>query len=576
MNAPPPTTSVEPTHELPSYTLRQLVLYFLKLGTLGFGGPVALAGYMHRDLVDARQWITDGDYKEGLSLAQLAPGPLAAQLAIYLGYVHYRIVGATLVGIAFVLPSFLMVLALGWAYVRFGGLTWMQSVFYGVGAAVIGIIAISAYKLTKKSVGKDKLLWLIYLVLVAVTVITESEVAWLFLAAGVLVWLCRAPPKWLRQGRLNAFAAAPLTTASGMMSAIDWPLLTQIAVFFAKAGAFVFGSGLAIVPFLYGGVVTEHHWLNDKQFVDAVAVAMITPGPVVITVGFIGYLVAGFPGACVAAAATFLPCYLFTVLPAPYFKKYGKLPAILAFVDGVTAAAIGAITGAVIVLAKRSIVDIPTGLLALVTVALLLKFKKLSEPMIVAGAALITMMFTPDRVCRCRLSGTPCNIDCRRIISIELRRFVSRHSSAAVDTVDALSGHLRTRCGRFYGFAPKSAPMEAVTPSASAPQKATRRAPRANDAPPARAPTAPSNASNTSVATVRVIARLSRGTMPTISTGTTAPARNAAADAKAACTGFAASSCVIPSSSRRWAPIGSRAMSWSATRVASSGSRPRP
>lgn len=392
---PPASASASPAHERPCYTLRQLVMYFLRLGTLGFGGPVALAGYMHRDLVDARQWITDADYKEGLALAQLAPGPLAAQLAIYLGYVHYRILGATLVGVAFVLPSFLMVLALGWAYVRFGGLTWMQSVFYGVGAAVIGIIAISAYKLTRKSVGKDKLLWFIYLVLVAVTVITESEVAWLFLAAGVLVWFWRAPPKWLRQGRLNAMAATPLPAASGMLSTVDWPLLSQIGLFFAKAGAFVFGSGLAIVPFLYGGVVTEHHWLNDKQFVDAVAVAMITPGPVVITVGFIGYLVAGLPGACVAAAATFLPCYLFTILPAPYFKKYGKLPAILAFVDGVTAAAIGAITGAVIVLAKRSIVDIPTALLALVTVALLLKFKKLSEPMIVAGAALIGLVAYP-------------------------------------------------------------------------------------------------------------------------------------------------------------------------------------
>jgi len=397
MNPPQPTDTspVQSPHERPGYTLRQLVMYFLRLGTFGFGGPVALAGYMHRDLVDARQWITDADYKEGLALAQLAPGPLAAQLAIYLGYVHFRILGATLVGIAFVLPSFLMVVALGWAYVRFGGLTWMQSVFYGVGAAVIGIIAISAYKLTKKSVGKDKLLWFVYLVLAAVTVATESEVAWLFLAGGILVWFWRAPPKWIRQGRMNAIAATPLPAASSMLSTVDWPLLSQIGVFFTKAGAFVFGSGLAIVPFLYGGVVTEHHWLNDKQFVDAVAVAMITPGPVVITVGFIGYLVAGLPGAGVAAAGTFLPCYLFTILPAPYFKKYGKLPAILAFVDGVTAAAIGAITGAVIVLAKRSIVDIPTALLAVVTVALLLKFKKLSEPMIVVGAALIGLVAYP-------------------------------------------------------------------------------------------------------------------------------------------------------------------------------------
>ncbi|SOY95080.1 Chromate resistance protein A [Cupriavidus taiwanensis] len=379
----------------PAYTLWQLVAYFLRLGTFGFGGPVALAGYMHRDLVERRGWITDGDYKEGLALAQLAPGPLAAQLAIYLGYVHYRIRGATLVGLAFVLPSFLMVLGLGWAYVRFGGLTWMQSVFYGVGAAVIGIIAISAYKLTAKSVGRDKLLWAVYLTLATVTVITESEIAWLFLAAGVLVWFWRAPPKWLRQSGANALAATQMPAASGLFSALDWPLLSQLGVFFAKAGAFVFGSGLAIVPFLYGGVVTEYHWLNEKQFVDAVAVAMITPGPVVITVGFIGYLVAGLPGACVAALATFLPCYLFTVLPAPYFKKYGKLPAILAFVDGVTAAAIGAITGAVIVLAKRSIVDGPTLFLALVTVALLLKFKKLPEPVIITAAALIGLVVYP-------------------------------------------------------------------------------------------------------------------------------------------------------------------------------------
>ncbi|HEY9272930.1 chromate transporter [Achromobacter sp.] len=378
----------------PAYTLWQLIRYFIRLGTLGFGGPVALAGYMRRDLVEGRGWITDGDYKEGLALAQLAPGPLAAQLAIYLGYVHYRILGATLVGIAFVLPSFFMVVALGWAYLRFGGLAWMQAVFYGVSAAVIGIIAISGYKLTTRSVGKDKLLWAIYLALAVVTVITESETAWLFLAAGLLVWFWRAPPRWVKSGHLSAVAAVSVP-AGATLSTLDWPLLWQIGLFFAKAGAFVFGSGLAIVPFLYGSVVTDFHWLNDKQFVHAVAVAMITPGPVVITVGFIGYLVAGLPGACVAALATFLPCYLFTIIPAPYFKKYGKLPGILAFVDGVTAAAIGAIVGAVIVIARRTIVDVPTLLLAVAAVLLLLCFKKLSEPMIVAGAAMIGLAVYP-------------------------------------------------------------------------------------------------------------------------------------------------------------------------------------
>lgn len=378
----------------PTYTLWQLVWYFIRLGALGFGGPVALAGYMRRDLVEGRGWIADGDYKEGLALAQLAPGPLAAQLAIYLGYVHYRVLGATLVGIAFVLPSFFMVVALGLAYMRFGGLAWTQAVFYGVSAAVIGIIAISGYKLTTKSVGKDKLLWAIYLALALVTVITESEIAWLFLAAGLLVWFWRAPPWWVKSGHLSAVAAVSVP-AGATLSTLDWPLLWQIALFFAKAGAFVFGSGLAIVPFLYGSVVTDFHWLNDKQFVDAVAVAMITPGPVVITVGFIGYLVAGLPGACVAALATFLPCYLFTIIPAPYFKKYGKLPGILAFVDGVTAAAIGAIVGAVIVIARRTIVDVPTLLLAMAAVLLLLCFKKLSEPMIVAGAAMIGLAVYP-------------------------------------------------------------------------------------------------------------------------------------------------------------------------------------
>lgn len=372
----------------PRYTLLQMILYMLRLGTLGFGGPVALVGYMQRDLVDDREWITQEDYKEGLALAQLAPGPLAAQLGIYMGYVHYRILGATLAGIAFVLPSFLMVVALGWAYVRYGGLSWMQAVFYGVGAAVIGIIAMSAKKLTQKSIGKDKLLWAIYLVLAIVTIITESEIAWLFIASGILVWLLRAPPKWLSRNNLNAAALTQMPIAGSLIGSMDFSLLTQIGIFFAKAGAFVFGSGLAIVPFLYGGVVTEHHWLNDKQFVDAVAVAMITPGPVVITVGFIGYLIAGLPGAVIATLATFIPCYLFTIIPAPYFKKYGKVPGVIAFVDGITAAAIGAITGSVIVIAKRSIVDMPTVVIALASVLLLWKFKKLQEPVVIAVAAI--------------------------------------------------------------------------------------------------------------------------------------------------------------------------------------------
>ncbi len=367
----------------PSYTLRNLVTYFLKLGTWGFGGPVALVGYMHRDLVDNKKWIAEDDYKEGLALAQLAPGPLAAQLAIYIGYIHYRILGATLAGIAFVIPSFLMVLGIGYAYVQLGGLPWMQAIFYVVGAAVIGIITISSYKLTVKSIGKDYLLWAIFIVLAITTFITEEENIWLILAAGIVVWFVKAPPSFARS---TLPVIAPVLVQAAPVVSTNAKLL-QVAWFFTKAGAFVFGSGLAIVPFLYGGVVKEYQWLNEQQFVDAVAVAMITPGPVVITVGFIGYLAAGFPGACVAALATFLPCYLFTILPAPYFKKYGKHPAIKAIVDGITAAAIGAIAGAVLVLGKRTLTDIPSIMIMITTVIILFKFKKIQEPLVIAVAA---------------------------------------------------------------------------------------------------------------------------------------------------------------------------------------------
>jgi chromate transporter len=381
----------------------------LKLGTIGFGGPVALVGYMHRDLVERRRWISEAEYKEGLTLAQLMPGPLAAQLAIYLGYVHYGVLGATLVGIAFVLPSFLMVIALGWAYVQFGGLGWMQAVFYGVGAAVIGIITLSAYKLTRKTIGKSGLLWTIYLVSAAATILTEDENVLLFLGAGLIVWAVRTPP-WKKPLPLAMSVAPPLllAVAEGAKASLN-ELLTQIAIFFTKAGAFVFGSGLAIVPFLYGGVVKEYGWLNDQEFLDAVAVAMITPGPVVITVGFIGYIVTGrgtdfwtgLAGASVAALATFLPCYLFTILPAPYFRKHGKRPGIVAFVDGVTAAAVGAIAGACVVLGRRTVFEngwtpeFPKVVLLLVTLGLLIKFKKLPEPVIVLAAALAGLVLYP-------------------------------------------------------------------------------------------------------------------------------------------------------------------------------------
>lgn len=381
---------MEENKNIVSYSLKDLVLYFLKLGTIGFGGPVALVGYMHRDLVDKYRWISEDDYREGMALSQLAPGPLAAQMSIYLGYVHYKFIGATLVGLAFVFPSFLMVLALGFAYAELGGFPAMQAIFYGVGAAVIGIITLSSYKLTTKSIGTDKLLWGIFTVLAVFTFLLEEENMWLIIASGVLVWFMKAPPKFMMVKSFRMIVP-PLLFSLPLVDT-DNNRLWQIILFFTKAGAFVFGSGLAIVPFLYGGTVKEYQWLTEQQFLDAVAVAMITPGPVVITVGFIGYLAAGIWGACAAAAATFLPCYIFTVLPAPYFKKFGKHPAIKAFVDGVTAAAIGAIAGSVMVLGKRTLVDIPTILIALSTGIVLFKFKKIQEPIIIIAMAVVGLL----------------------------------------------------------------------------------------------------------------------------------------------------------------------------------------
>jgi chromate transporter len=380
----------------PAYSLMDIVTYFLKLGTWGFGGPVALVGYMQRDLVENKKWLTEEEYKEGLALAQLAPGPLAAQLGIYIGFVHYGLIGATLTGLAFVIPSFIMVVLLSMVYQLYGGLSWMQAVFYGVGAAVIGIIAMSAYKLTIKSISKLEvaavkskwLLWLFYVIGIIVTVITEREEIFLFLACGILYMLVKAPPQWLKK---PAVLPVGILISTGFWK-YDGQTLQEIGWFFVKAGAFVFGSGLAIVPFLHGGVVKEFGWLTEHQFLDAVAVAMITPGPVVITVGFIGYLVAGFPGACVAALATFLPCYLFTVALAPSFKKIAKNNSIKAFVDGITAAVIGALVGSVVVIGMRSIIDLPTALIAALSVLALIYIKKLQEPYIILIAAIVGIL----------------------------------------------------------------------------------------------------------------------------------------------------------------------------------------
>jgi chromate transporter len=372
---------VTETSIVESVTIRELGLFFLKLGATGFGGPIALAGTMQRVLVDERRWISRDEYVEGLALAQLAPGPLAAQLAMYLGYIRGGVIGATVVAVAFVLPSFLIVWVIAAAYVKFGGLWWMQAVFYGIGAAVIGVIARSVIKLARLTLGRETLLLAIAVVLAITTAITGRENIWLFVLSGFgPIWATRT----CRSGSIAVLGAMSTTAAP----AVATTSLLSIAWFFIQAGAFVFGSGLAVVPFLYGGVVQERHWLTEQQFVDAVAVAMITPGPVVITVAFIGFLVRGVAGMMVAAVGVFLPAYLIVVVAAPSFRRYQGHPAIKQFVSGVTAAATGAIAGAAVLLAHRALVDPWTIGIAVATTLILWRWR-VSESWLIAGAGVL-------------------------------------------------------------------------------------------------------------------------------------------------------------------------------------------
>jgi chromate transporter len=376
------------TEGLQPCSLRDLVCYFLRLGATGFGGPIALVGLMQRDLVESRRWFSAQAYREGLALAQLAPGPLAAQLAMYLGWARAGATGAAVVGLAFVLPSFLMVVVLAVAYLRFGGLGFIQGAFYGLGAAVIALIARSALKLTRLTLGRDKLHWSLFAVAALVTAWTESEIVWVMVGAGLLAVVARASRLASSAGSALGFAVLPSVLVAGLAGPATSDTLLRIAWYFTEAGAFVFGSGLAIVPFLHGGVVQQFAWLDERQFLDAVAVAMITPGPVVITVGFIGYLVAGPAGAVVASLATFLPCYLFTVIPAPHFRRWQQNGAVVAFVGGVTAAATGAIAGAVLVLGRRAVVDPATATIALLALLAAWKLPKLPEPALLLAAAI--------------------------------------------------------------------------------------------------------------------------------------------------------------------------------------------
>lgn len=330
------------------FRLRDLVFYFLKLGSTGFGGPIALIGYMQKDLVEEKKWFAKEDYIHGVALAQLVPGPIAAQLAIYFGWLKGKILGATAVALAFLAPPFLMVLVLAYSYVKYQGLPWVHGVFYGMSAAVIAVIAQTAVKLVKISWGKKIGLWAIGLAMALATLLLQKISFFFFLSGGLLGIIFYGLPR----GKLFVF-----------------PL--DIFLFFAKAALVVYGSGMAIIPFIHGDLVNNFRWLTEGQFLDAVSVGMITPGPLLITAGFMGYLLSGMPGALAGTVGAFFPVYLFVIFLAPIYRKWIKNKTVHSFVEGVTAAATGAIVGSIWTLGRSAIFDYPTaGIAIIVTVCL--------------------------------------------------------------------------------------------------------------------------------------------------------------------------------------------------------------
>lgn len=344
---------------------------------------------MEHELVGKRGWVTKEEYVRGLAFSKLAPGPFATQLALYIGYIRSKTLGATLVGIAFILPSFTMVVGLAELYIHYGALPWISSAFYGISAAVLGIMVRSAYKLARTALGKKYILWIIFGLSAVTTALLEGEPIWMLIGAGVTNFFYVKRDSFTFSGKLRSFLPAYFPAALPMLSSSH--SFMDLFLYFIQAGAVVFGSGLAIVPFLYGGVVQEHHWLTNQQFVDAVAVSMITPGPLVITVAFIGYLVSSFTGAIAAALGVFLPVYVFVVFLTPLYERIAKHTGVAAFIMGVTAATTGAIAGSLVNLGRHSLTDIPSISIAIITAIILFKFK-IPEPIIVLVAACVGLM----------------------------------------------------------------------------------------------------------------------------------------------------------------------------------------
>ena len=370
-------------------SVTELVRYFLRLGALGFGGPVALVGQMERELVTERGWLSREQMREAIAVCQSLPGPLAIQVGIFICYLRAGARGAWAGGWAFILPNFLIVAAIGALYVHFGGLKPVTAIFYGVSPAVIALILHSCFRLAKLGM-EDRLQWGLAVVCFFVTVLLQAEVALMFIGAGVIGVLYYGT-LWRRSSSSKLLAVTLATPAAPAAGAST---LAKLLVFFLKAGALTFGSGLVIVPFLQQGVVQQYGWLSERDFLVAVAVGMISPGPVVITATFVGYLVAGFGGALAATIGIFLPSFLLVLLVAPLLARHRANRDVQGFIKGAYAAAIGTILGACVLLGRIAIGDWFTIVLALASLVALFRWK-VSNPLLMAVTAVAGVIAFP-------------------------------------------------------------------------------------------------------------------------------------------------------------------------------------
>ena len=367
----------------------ELVRYFLRLGFLGFGGPVALVGQMERELVDGKKWLTKEQMREAIAICQSLPGPLAIQVGIYISYLRGGFWGAWAGGWSFILPNFVIVAALGALYVYLGDLQPVTAIFYGVSPAVIALILHSCYRLAKLGM-EDWLQWAIAAVCLAVTVILQAEVALLFIGAGLVGILYYGNLR----NRTPASLAMTAPVLAQLAPAAPGSILGKLLLFFLKAGSLTFGSGLVIVPFLEQGLVQQFGWLDQRQFLIAVAIGMISPGPVVITATFVGYLVAGFWGSLVSTIGIFLPSFLLVLIAAPLLARHRGNANVQGFVKGAYAAAIGTILGACILLGRIAIGDWLTALIGITSLAILFRWK-VSNPLLIGATAVIGLIAYP-------------------------------------------------------------------------------------------------------------------------------------------------------------------------------------